>query len=161
MLILSLLACFEEKPCCEKHRGELDWSYQEEDDGLPCLDGELPTTPEPDLVDCEHGRLPELHPLGYELCTDCDAGLVTVWVFVGNGGGADAGPFEVWFDGTNGLQAVTLSGLAAETSTTVGPFTFTEAEWGSSSLFVEIDHDDDVWECFDANDPIDLGPWPC
>jgi len=105
--------------------------------GIPAAAGD----PLPDLVVLEWSSI----------CVDCDAGEAELYVVVGNQGLADADATElaVLDDGIE-LQRASVPGLAAGTSTVLGPFAIDVADW-MGALSAEVDPDGTVEECDDLN----------
>ncbi len=93
---------------------------------------------------------------------DCDAGTVTLYVAVSNGGANVATNVEVRAVSDAGATvSAMVPSLAAGASTYV-TLTIDALTWGNG-LSVVVDPDDTVAECDDAagNVSFDLGPWPC
>ena len=55
----------------------------------------------------------------------------------------------------------TVSALPAGEGAVLGPYTITQAEWGTGSLTMVVDPDDEVAECDEDDNELDLGGWPC
>ncbi len=102
------------------------------------------------------------------LCLDeCSSeGQVLLWFPVENRGLVDATGFMVRVYRDLGhveemVHGETISGLAVQTTTIVGPVTLSQEDWGEGTLLVRIDEPDAVLECDNAENERDLGGWPC
>ena len=102
------------------------------------------------------------------LCLDeCTTdGQVLLWFPVENRGLVDATGFMVRvYRALAGVEEMvhgeTVSELAVQTSTIIGPLTLTQEDWGEGTLVVRVDEPDSVLECDHAENELDLGGWPC
>jgi subtilase family serine protease len=87
---------------------------------------------------------------------------VLLWLPVGNSGLADAASFTVRFLDDEGAtvteESVTV--LPSTESTVLGAIALSSDQWGPR-LSVQVDADEDIEECDETNNEIDLGGWPC
>ena len=107
--------------------------------------------------------LPNLVLLTPEMCPyDCQDDLVEIWLMLGNEGGAATGPFDLVFVDGNGVEVLVepFPGLNGGEAGVYGPYALDAAMWGMG-LSVTVDGHGDVEECDEADNFIDLGPWPC
>lgn len=106
----------------------------------------------------------DLAPGRLEPCLEtCSEDRVTFWVSMENRGLATGSAFHVRLEPLDeGLPAMdyTVSTLEGGQADWLGPVTLTSAQWGTALTLV-VDADDDVSECEESNNTLDLGPWPC
>jgi len=102
----------------------------------------------------------EVHPTW---CFDaCDTGTVDLWVPVYNDGLLDAADYVLSVyrdDGTTVLEE-TITTLASGAGDVLGPYSITESEWGTGSLWVELVASSTAEDCDDTDNLLDLGSWP-
>ena len=136
-------------------------------------DGGVPATPAPFWEDLNTFRaggtttglgdeLADLSPVEPEVCTlECGDGVVWFTVGVQNTGTASTGEFEVRIVNAEGdtVQSERLS-LPSGAATELGPYAAFPTSWGGG-LTVLVDAEGVVEECFEADNRLDLGPWPC
>ena len=108
--------------------------------------------------------LADLLPDDPRLCLEtCDQDAVDLYLVAGNGGLLDTDGFVVRLeraDGTPALEDFT-GPVGSGSGTVLGPFTVTKAEWGAGRLTMVVDPDDEVPECDEGNNRLDMGLWPC
>ncbi|MDP6935754.1 MAG: CARDB domain-containing protein, partial [Myxococcota bacterium] len=98
-----------------------------------------------------------------EICLDtCAQGTVDLFLRAGNGGLLDTTGFGVRVVRSDGATLLdeTTSPVAGGEGTVLGPYTVTMAEWGAGNLTMVVDPDDEVAECDEEDNELDLGLWP-
>ncbi len=97
-----------------------------------------------------------------ELCyAACTSPAVEVWVPAGNAGLADAESYTLLFSREDGAEVRTVTGaLVSGEGAVLGPYSFTEDEWGDGALLVTISAGEDPGECDETDNSVDLGDWP-
>ncbi len=135
-------------------------------------DGGIPATQEANWLTWNNFRtggttyglstdLADLSPGAPELCAKrCDEGIVEVIVPVQNTGLAATPDFNVGiFRDTTLVNGSTIA-LTPGSATEIGPIEITEADWGAW-LTLQVDVGDEVEECDEDDNVVDLGAWPC
>ena len=91
----------------------------------------------------------------------CGDGVVWFTVGVQNSGTAASGDFTVSVVNSAGetVQSETLA-LASGAATELGPYAMFPTTW-LDGLTVTVDGPGAVEECDEADNSLDLGPWPC
>ncbi len=99
-----------------------------------------------------------------DTCTaTCWDERVVLYVPIVNRGLSEAGASHVRFrddDGTTVLEAE-IDAVPSGTGIMLGPIEVTQADWGDGSLHVVVDSLDEVGECREGNNELELGPYPC
>ncbi|MEL6345266.1 MAG: FG-GAP-like repeat-containing protein [Myxococcota bacterium] len=114
-----------------------------------------------DQSDAPSDRLADLSLLDPELCADCGADQVTVYVPVVNDGLVDAGPFTLAVEDTNGLVATENVALVSTgTSLLVGPIVFPVSGL-SGPLTFRVDSANVVEECDEDNNALTIAAPSC
>ncbi|HNC94882.1 MAG TPA: VCBS repeat-containing protein, partial [Myxococcota bacterium] len=103
-------------------------------------------------------ELADLEPGEPEVC--CGQGEVELWVPVSNRGLAASGLVELRVTaGGQRLYSEELE-LNPGAGRHVGPITITKAEW-NTPVKVWVDREEQIEECVEDNNVIELGAWPC
>ena len=108
--------------------------------------------------------LVDLAPEDPKLCLDtCDQEVLDLYLLAGNGGLLDSDGFVIRLEREDGSTLMErLSGpVEAGEGVVLGPFSITMDSWGSGRLSLIVDPEDDVAECDEGNNEVDLGLWPC
>ncbi len=107
--------------------------------------------------------LADLWPDEPELCLDNCPAEVLVYLPIGSSGMADAGDFTVGFVDEAGVLVLeeARTGLATGEGLTLGPFTIDRNTWGDGELWAHVDVLEQVDECFELDNLVSLGTWPC
>jgi hypothetical protein len=138
-------------------------------------DGSIPPHPSPNWLRYNNFRaggttlgltdeLANLQPAAPELCTlECAAGNVLLTIPVRNVGTADSAEFAVTLGNADGSAVLTSTSLALDAGAVqeLGPFEVRRRDWEGANLWVHVDVGDAVEECGEADNSLDLGPWPC
>jgi hypothetical protein len=109
---------------------------------------------------------PDLVPGELEVCVlECRDDLVWFTVAAENTGLVDSGAFDISLrsGGVSGPEVATdsLSHVDSGVARQSTVLSLTEDQWGSGSLVLILDSTDAVEECDEADNIVDLGPWPC
>jgi outer membrane protein assembly factor BamB len=107
---------------------------------------------------------PDLQPGEPELCLDdCDHGVVHLSVPVENVGlvGAAGSTARIVDPAGAEVHALAVPALATGEAAWLETWTVDAETWGSGSLTLQVDADGVVDECDEADQQLDLGPWPC
>ena len=108
--------------------------------------------------------LPDLGPVDAAVCTDtCALNEVTLYLRLQNGGLIAAESVVVDLIDEAGARVSRQSAplLPAGGGAVLGPLTLDRAAWGPGALRAVVDPDDLWLECDEADNTVDLGPWPC
>ena len=108
--------------------------------------------------------LADLAPEDPKLCLDtCDQEVLDLYLLAGNSGLLDSDGFVIRLEREDGSTLMErLSGpVEAGEGVVLGPFSITMDSWGSGRLSLIVDPEDDVAECDEGNNEVDLGLWPC
>ena len=108
--------------------------------------------------------LADLVPQDPEYCLEtCSEDTVDVYLRAGNGGLLDTEGFVLRLVAEGGgVVAETESGvLVAGEGMVSAPLTLTREEWGDGKVALVVDPDEEVDECDEGDNLLDLGGWPC
>lgn len=108
--------------------------------------------------------LADLAPRPPDICTAmCETDEVEVYLPVANHGISPAENVVVVFQRDDGTQidVKNVDVIPHGTGTLLGPIAILRSQWGEEGLTAAIDWPDDVRECDETNNSIDLGVWPC
>jgi len=106
----------------------------------------------------------DLIPWPAQMCLDlCASDEVTAFIPVANQGLILAEDVVVVLEREDGTQidVKNIPILGAGVGWNLGPIQLTQAQWGDARLFAFVDWPDNVDECIEDNNVLDLGTWPC
>ena len=107
---------------------------------------------------------PDLSPWPAQICLDaCALDEVDAYIPIVNEGLILAEEVVVVMEREDGTQVdvKSIPLVEAGTGSNLGPITLTSAQWGEGLLYAFIDWPDNVDECIEDNNVLNMGPWPC
>jgi hypothetical protein len=138
-------------------------------------DGSIPATQQDNWLSWNNFRaggtelgpshwLADLVPEDPPFCLDtCELDVVDLYLLAGNAGLLDTDGFVLLVEREDGSTVMERpSGpVAGGDGVVLGPFSITMSEWGAGRLILVLDPEDEVPECDETNNQVDLGLWPC
>ena len=108
--------------------------------------------------------LTDLVPRPPDICTaTCDLDEVTVYLPVVNHGIIEARDVVVAFERGDGTQVdvKNIPSIFDGAGVQLGPIYISLEEWGDGPLFAVVDWPEDIEECREENNRLNMGLWPC